>query len=223
MLTMISILAGMAAAQDFSQPDFTHDEGLPWCDMIQYSGAHEDCALTLEDGRVLQFLFAPNATENEYGDRVTALEVSLFSRASRQVQTIQVEVGQTFAYPEIADIDDDGDEELMIPTYTGNVNTTWQVWQQSGEEFARAGDVNGIGLEFDAQTGLSAISARGSASSYSIETYQLTDQGLVSVYTLTSDLYTLNCAVFEGPAFAAAGVDAATLEADCEAEMGADE
>lgn len=223
MWTTISVLAGLVAAQDYSQPDFTHDEGLPWCDMIQFSGEHEDCALVLEDGRVLEFDYTANGAEDEWGDSATALTVTLHTRAGRALQTIEETVGRTFGYPEISDIDNDGDEELMIATYTGNVNTTWSVWQQTPDGFVAAGEVGGLSLEYNEDTGFATISSRGSASSWSIEAYQLTADGLVSVYTLNSDLYTMNCSVDEGPAFAGSGLDAAAMEAECEDGMGEEE
>merc|ERR1712018_668278 len=75
----------------------------------------------------------------------------------------------TPGYPKLADVNNDGQLELMVPTYLGNVNTNWSVYQQLDGALAKAGEVNGLGLSYDDQTGLAAISARSSAASWVIQ------------------------------------------------------
>lgn len=209
-----------AAAEDFSQPDFTHQEGEPWCDMVDYQGEHVDCALQLRNDSILYFDYTADAAVNEWGEQADALEVTHRQADGTLLQTFNESVGRTFAQPELADVDNDGDMDLMIPTYTGNVNTTWRVWQQIDGTFHFAGEVSGLGLEYDPDTGFTSISSRGSAVTYFREVYRLGADGLTSAYTLETDVDAQRCGFIEGPGFASSGLDRSTIITRCQAGMG---
>jgi len=214
-----NVVAITSASHQVSTFELTQSAEVPQCDVIDYDGAHIDCVLLLNDDHTLFLDFTADAAQDEWGDPVELLEVSVMKPGMGVVQTFTETVGNTFNYPALADVDNDGDLELMIATYTGNVNTTWHVWQQTADDFLFAGEVNGLGLEFNEETGLSVISSRGSAVTYYWDGYRLEENGLVAVYSLMTDLHARTCTLDQGPGFAESGLDADAILAACSADM----
>jgi len=216
----VNITSVFASSDETSTLENVQGENALLCTALQYDGMHHDCTLTLNDGRQLIFDFTADARADEWGERISLLDISVIEAEAGVVQTFSESVGDTFNYPELADIDNDGDQELLIPTYTGNVNTTWRIWQQGVDGFQFAGEVNGWGMAFDEDTGLSTISSRGSAVTYYQEAYKLEEGGFVGVYTLMTDMHVRDCTLDQGPGFADSGLDADDILVECQAEMG---
>jgi hypothetical protein len=177
----------------------------PFCE----AGFAENCFQWVGVDRDLRY----RSTEESY-------EFVLVNAASEQLlQSFSEPRGTAYDGPSLVDIDNDGDVELLVPTETGNVNTTYRVHQQTEDGFAFAGEVSGLGLEYDSENGFSAISGRINAAAYYYEAYRLEADGLVLVYALETNYMDENCLLSEGPGFAQSGLDAAAIIAACEAGM----
>ncbi len=190
-LALTGVIAVGACAQDTAAPGAA---ALPQCDALDYVGAHEDCALVLVDGRQIAFDYTPDAATNEWGEPIESVEISLFSTDGRLVQGFADTAGQTFAYPSLADIDGDGDVDLLLPQATGNVNTTSHVWLQGEAGFVAAGSINGIGIEPEGD-GLMSVAARSSAAEWDTTYYIARDNQLIGLFSVSSDLSDNSCSV----------------------------
>lgn len=172
-------------------------------------GLAEGCVQLVSDTTGLTY----TATEGGYDFRLVALE------DGAELQRFSEEHGNAISAPSLEDLVQDGDPELIVPDFTGNVNTLYRVWQLMDGRYQLAGEVNGLGLERDPQTGLVAIASRSSAVSYGYHGYVLSDEGLVLAYALESDFADGACVLTPGPAFEAAGLNANALLTACEAEF----
>ncbi|WP_440959651.1 hypothetical protein ACFELO_06065 [Oceanicaulis sp. LC35] len=173
-------------------------------------GLAEGCVQLVTDTTGLIY----SVTEGGYEFRVLAIE------DGAELQRFGEEHGNAVSGPSLEDLDQDGDLELIVPDFTGTVNTVYRIWQQvSDERFEPAGEVSGFDLTPDVQTGLIGISSRGSAVQYSYTTYVFTEDGLVLVYQLDTDYADAACVLTQGPAFEASGHDADLLLNACEAEL----
>ena len=172
-------------------------------------GLAEGCVQSVSDTTGLIY----TATEGGYDFRLLALE------DGAELQSFTEAHGNAMSAPSLEDLDQDGDPELIIPDFTGNVNTVYRVRQLIDGRFEPTGEVSGLGLERDAETGLLGISSRSSAVQYAYHAYVLSDEGLVLAYEVDSDLADRACVLTPGPAFDAAGLDANTLLTACEAEL----
>ena len=218
MFAALLLVTGLFA-QDYSEPDFTHSEGIPWCFELEITGEPQDCAVQLANDTILMFDYTADAIEDEWGDRLARLDISHHAFDGTLLQTLSEEVGRTYAFPEVADINNDGTEELLIPTYTGNVNTVWQVYQNVESQFVHAGEVSGLELEYDAEVGLPAISSRGSASTWYRSVWFLDSGALILAYELETDLGFETCSIVEGAAMSESPQSAEEIIAACQAVM----
>jgi hypothetical protein len=187
-------LVSCGEAQDYSEPDFTHAEGDPWCDMAEYEGQHVDCGLMLEGDRMLGFAFTQGGAEDEFGDPAESVDITLSSVDGTVWQTFSDIVGSSFFYPSVEDIDGDGDLDLLLPQYTGNVNTSFHVWIQHGVEFIEAGRVNGAVIG-PAAGELISVKARSSAAEWEESFYAVTDGRLDGLFGTSTNLADGTCTV----------------------------
>ena len=223
MTLAVLLLAVGLAAQDYSQPDFTHSEGTPWCFELEITGEPQDCALPMANDTLAMLTYTTDAAEDEWGNSLARVDVTHHAFDGTVLQSFSELVDRTYAVPEATDINNDGVEEILIPTYTGNVNTVWQVWHQVDDVFVDAGEVSGLGLEYDETLGLPSISSRGSASTWYRTVWYLDPVGLVLVYELVTDLGMESCSIEEGPAMQETSRTGEEIVASCEAAMGEDE
>lgn len=203
-LTLLSACTQPSSSSDAEAP--TPSARLAMCG----EGLAEGCVQSVSDTTGLIY----TATEGGYDFRLLALE------DGAELQSFGEEHGNAVSGPSLQDLDQDGDLELIVPDFTGNVNTVYRIWQQvSDERFEPAGELSGFDLTPDVQTGLIGISSRGSAVQYSYNTYVLTEDGLVLVYQLDTDYADAACVLTQGPAFEASSHDADLLLNACEAEL----
>lgn len=189
----------------------------PSCDSLAYDQGRTDCVLALGEDMLVFFDYGPVEDDSFRGASALTIAVNPVDGGDYQIFEESV---STPGNPELADVNNDGRLELMVPTYLGNVNTNWSVYQQLDGALAKAGEVNGLGLSYDDQTGLAAISSRSSAVSWVIQRYRLDEAGLSLVYALNTDMAEQTCSLEQGPAFAASGLNANDILTRCEAGMG---
>ena len=203
-LTLLSACNQPSSSSDAEAP--TPSARLNMCG----EGLAEGCVQSVTDTTGLIY----SAIDGGYDFRLLALE------DGAGLQSFGEEHGNAVSGPSLQDLDQDGDLELIVPDFTGNVNTVYRIWQQVSEErFEPAGELSGFDLTPDVQTGLIGISSRGSAVQYSYNTYVLTEDGLVLVYQLDTDYADAACVLTQGPAFEASSHDADLLLNACEAEL----
>lgn len=150
--------AAALMAQDLSQPDFTHEEGLPWCDQLESDDRHEDCALQPTDGRDVVAVFT--FTDGEWGQN-GRMEVRTFE--GRLLQAFDFET-ESFFYPSMEDINSDGRQDILVPLITGNVNTEYAIFMGTEDGFLhQPWQVSGFAVEAANADGLIIAQSRGSA------------------------------------------------------------
>jgi hypothetical protein len=135
--------------------------------------ASTDCRLDLGATPEAGFgvvTFAPRTAEAELGETSVAV---LKSSAEPPVVTLtESAVYDYIAAPELADVDADGLNDILIPLSTGNVNTTYGVWlQRAGLTFTRAGELGSLPLR--TPEGVIFAQGRSSAASWTSEFYTL--------------------------------------------------
>ncbi|MCR9266406.1 MAG: hypothetical protein NXI03_02450 [Alphaproteobacteria bacterium] len=154
---------------------------------------------------------------DEGANEITMTVLDASSGEARQ--NFSTERWQNRFQPEFRDINQDGLAELVVPTDAGAANLTWSIWQWTEERYALAGNVSGLGLEYDAETDLIAATARFGQASAIQQTYRLQPSGLVPVYDLVSELSDGSCELTPGAGFADSGLDAEALVTQCETEL----
>jgi hypothetical protein len=104
-------------------------------------------------------------------------------------QTITETAERSYGPPAFNDLDSDGRPDLLVPLMTGNVNTSYAVWRDTGEAtpFARAGELGGIDVGATGG-GMFASTARGSAASWYTSYYVFRSNLLVPIATAQTDL-----------------------------------
>ncbi|WP_420432701.1 hypothetical protein [Hyphobacterium sp.] len=184
-------LAAALMAQDYSEPDFSHEEGLPWCDQLEANDRHEDCALQPTDGRELMAVFT--FTDGEWAQD-GRLEVNSFE--GRLLQAFDFET-ESFFYPSLEDINGDGREDILVPLITGNVNTEYAIFMGHDEGFLTDPfQTNGHTIE-PAPHGMFVVHSRSSAAEYGADFYAFED-GTVNSVASVSISY-VNAGDGEGP------------------------
>lgn len=178
-----------------------------WCDELERGeGAMQDCSLQVPGG-TLQFNY------EEDGLHLTQHVDGQVGWVSFPVQGVWHARGVV----ELRDLNADGVEELLIPIGTGNVNTSYLLWQQSATGiFQPAGELSGYGVEPSERVpGLIQTDARGSAVTYYETAYRLTPDGLEPVYDMVADWQVETCR-FELEPAPDAGLDRDSLLSACE-------
>jgi len=167
---------------------------LPDCGALDYDGTHADCRLAFEDGRQMVFDFTADAASDEWGERIESVDITLAGAEGQVLQTFADTAGRSFSYPSLADVDGDGDIDLLVPQETGNVNTTSHVWLQDGAQFIAAGSISGVGID-PVGGGLMAVHARSSAAEWETTYYIARDNRLIGLFSVSTDFSDDSCAV----------------------------
>ncbi len=107
----------------------------------------------------------------------------------------------------------------LMPLFSGNVNTVFSVWHQDDSGlFAAIGELSGYGIDsFEARNGLVIAPSRGNAVTHYQAASRIGASGLEPVYEIEINYEQRTCQLTYSTGLAAAGLDAATLIADCEA------
>lgn len=172
-------LAAALMAQDYSEPDFTHEEGLPWCDQLDSNDRHEDCALQPTDGRELMAIFT--FTDGEWGQN-GRMEVNTYE--GRLLQAFDFET-ESFFYPSLEDINSDGREDILVPLITGNVNTEYAIFMGTGDGFLhQPWQVSGFAVEAATEDGLIVARARSNAAESYAEFYRFDGEAVSAEATV---------------------------------------
>lgn len=211
-LAALVLLTGAAFAQE-SEPDPIHDEGDPWCDMLEPGVGAVDCALPAGD-LILFFDYEPA----EDGATLV-MSQSTPEGGSRQLSD-PIAVTDENNVPALRDVTGDGVEELFIPTHSGMVNVEFFVWQmQDGGFYEPSGLIDGssvAGMEVT-DDGLIITAVRENAAVF-IETAQLLDvDGFVHIYELYVDYAAQSCEITDGSGIVARGLSEEDILAQCEA------
>lgn len=173
-------------AADRARKDASGPGTLPDCTTVSLVdlGAdgwkHPDCRGALQDGSGLAF----EARYEPAEDDSTQITVDISSVDHSKLQSISERMGNTIAAPSLQDLDSDGKKEILIPLETGNVNTTWAVWRQTGSlQFVRAGELSGVSIE-TTSSGFIATPARSSANEWAISFFKADSGQLIPQVTV---------------------------------------
>ena len=208
----------LAAAAEAPAPQAEVSErgGDAWCDeFAQGEGGSSDCALRVDDQR---FVYLDYLTDEDgYASQVVLTQHSFAGELRATSEPIAVE--PVYGVAGLRDLDGDGAVELLIPLFSGNVNTVFSVWHQDGTGlFAPVGELSSYGIDsFEARDGLVIAPSRGSAVTHYRAASRIGASGLEAVYEIEIDYEHRTCQLTYSAGLATAGLDAATLIADCEA------
>lgn len=205
-----------ADAQKAPEADVSELGGDAWCDeFVDGEGASTDCALRIDDQRFVYLDYLTDA--DNYASGLVVTQHSFAGELLARSEPIEVEPAHSVAA--LLDLDGDGMVELLIPLFTGNVNTVFAVWRQDAAGlFAPAGDLSSYSADsLELRDGLIIAPSRGSATTYYETASRFGADGLETVYELEMDYSTRTCRLSDETGLAAAGLDAASLIASCEA------
>jgi hypothetical protein len=151
------------------------------CMELEGDIVHQDCHLTVTDGRALLVQFTFVESERGEGARLIVQSplVSTSEAGGRQrcpdgcsFQTHDFQT-ESFFYPSLQDVNSDGYDDILIPLITGNVNTEYALFIGTDDGFmAEPFSINGYGVDALAD-GIFKVSARGSAIAHYIEFYRV--------------------------------------------------
>ncbi|WP_417483690.1 hypothetical protein [Maricaulis salignorans] len=210
--------AALAVAAEAPAPEAEVSErgGDAWCDEFEAGeGASTDCALRVDDQR---FLYLDYLTDDD--GYASQLVLSQHRFAGTTLATSEpIDVEPVYGVAGLRDLDGDGAAELLIPLFSGNVNTVFSVWHQDETGlFAPVGELSGYGIDsFEARNGLVIAPSRGNAVTHYQAASRIGASGLEAVYEIEIDYEQRTCQLTYSTDLAAAGLDAASLIADCEA------
>lgn len=167
------------------------------------------CTLVTADAQGFALSITPPAEESEAG----LLEIDVAAQDGSVVQTITEATEGTYATASLNDLNGDGAEELLVPMYTGNVNTVYALWTRapSGSQYVRAGEISGVNFEI-VGAGIFGVPARSSAAEWEIEYYQLNGEALETVAIVSQNLADNTCKIVDMGAYALLDLTEATAE-----------
>jgi hypothetical protein len=169
------LLGICACAQQNAPETTTYDLSLyAMCgDTEAPASASDECVLTQEP--MLHSLLVSRNDET--------IEVQVVADGQGGQRISEASQGTPLA-PTLADLNGDGQPDLLIPLMTGNVNTTWAVYAANQDAtYTRLGEISGIGWGPSA-TGLLAVPARSSAASWEVDFYDVEPGGLTLIATV---------------------------------------
>jgi len=157
----------------------TGHEGLPRCNELEGNSTHENCVLQSNDGREAMAVFT-------FSDGEWAQDGRMELRTSEGplLQTFDFRT-ESFSYPSIADINDDGIEDIRIPLVTGNVNTEYAIFMGTADGFMhQPWQVSGFAVESANYDGLIVARARSSAAESYAEFYRFDGEQIMNEATV---------------------------------------
>lgn len=122
-------------------PGLALADQVPACDAeglrLTADGGHQDCGLVVEIGEGRwSFTFGFELADG--GERVTVQ----VSDPDGGLETFEAMGGNSFAYPEVRDLDGDGMMEILIPDISGAANTAAHLYARGADgPYALAGDI----------------------------------------------------------------------------------
>ncbi|PKP79926.1 MAG: hypothetical protein CVT79_17545 [Alphaproteobacteria bacterium HGW-Alphaproteobacteria-18] len=133
------------------------------------------CRLDLGEGRSAVI----SSADMSEGDGLLRAEITGADGASLQV--IEEDATGVYNYPYLEDLTGDGLADLMLPQFTGMVNTSYALWVQ-GEDglFSRAGELGGFDITLGSD-GLIAASGRSSAAEWETGYYSFENGALKEI------------------------------------------
>lgn len=167
------------------------------------------CTLVTADAQGFALSVTPPAEESE----TRLLEIDVAAQDGSVVQTITETIEGTYATASLNDLNGDGAEELLVPMYTGNVNTVYALWTRApgGTQYVRVGEISGVSFEI-MDAGVFGVPARASAAEWEIEYYQLNGEALEAVASVSQNLADDTCTVVDMGAYELLGLTEATAE-----------
>lgn len=163
--------------------------GLPACESLTEEAfddfSRADCRMALPDttGRTVEFRFAAPV------DYQTPATITLIDADGTSPQVISTVIDGGYGMPQVIDIDGDGRADLLVPLYTGNVNTNYTLWRSIDgvPPFVLAGEIGGVDFG-PVSDGLFASTARGSATTWYTSYYMFANNQLAPVATAETEL-----------------------------------
>lgn len=117
-----------------------------------------------------------------------AIRVQVIGADGTPGQLIEEESSAPYAIPTLSDLNGDRQAEVLIPLYTGNVNTNYAVFApQADGTYLRLGELSGTNWETSTD-GFLAVSSRGSAASVEIAFIDVEPGGLTPIATVEVSL-----------------------------------
>lgn len=154
--------------------------GLPTCAEAEAASGGQlamltPCRLDLGEDRSA-VISSADMTE---GDGLLRAEITGADGVSLQV--IEEDATGVYNYPHLEDLTGDGLADLMLPQFTGMVNTSYALWVQ-GEDglFSRAGELGGFDITLGSD-GLIAASGRSSAAEWETGYYSFQNGALKEI------------------------------------------
>lgn len=189
-LTAVSVLALAACKPQTPAPAAeTAAAGLAACESLTEEAfddfSRADCRMALPDetGRTVEFRFAALV---DYQTPATIILIDADGTSPQEISTV---IDGGYGMPQVIDIDGDGRADLLVPLYTGNVNTNYTLWRsvEATPPFVLAGEIGGIDFG-PVGDGLFASTARGSATTWYTSYYTFADNQLSPVATAETEL-----------------------------------
>lgn len=189
---------------------------------------HDDTVLTCEEQAVefeladCQAFSGPNESYTglfmDYSDDLSTLTITQFDVDGNVLDVSDpIEIEGTPHVPSFRDINSDGREELFIPLLTGNVNTSYFVWQRDDEgvfypsDWVSAGSVDGI----EVRDNMSIATTRGNAATYYERAQLLDADGFVLAYEMEVNFADRTCVFTDESGIVAVGLDRDAVLAEC--------
>lgn len=167
------------------------------------------CTLVTADEQSFALTVTPPAGESADG----MLKIDVAAQDGSVLQAITETVEGTYATAGLNDLNGDGAEELLVPMYSGNVNTIYALWTRApGEaQYVRAGEISGVSFEI-MEAGVFGVPARSNAAEWEIAYYQLNGEILETVAIANQNLADGSCTINDMGAYTALGLTEATAQ-----------
>lgn len=132
-----------------------------------------DCVLAIDDsvGWLVGFDFSPNAEARE-------VEIIVIAADGAPFQRFDLALERGFRMPMLADLDNDGLQDVLVPLSTGVVNTDWAIFFGDFTGLIEASSPFNGHTVSPFQDGLVAVHARSNAAQHFVTLYARTDASL---------------------------------------------
>lgn len=133
------------------------------------------CRLELGEGRSV-LVSSTGMTDGE-----GTLRAEITGADGAPVQVVEETATGFYSYPYLEDLTGDGALDLMVPQFSGMVNTSYAFWVQGPDgKFSRAGELSGFEITLG-NDGLIAASGRSSAAEWETGYYSVDNGTLTEV------------------------------------------